>query len=80
MRFHLSVDEVDGSGFGPVPSRLRHALVYQESHHGIAQRLAQLFGHLDHGLPGAINIAVCRQMNRQAAAAALDLHAYDPEG
>jgi hypothetical protein len=80
MRSHLSVNDVDGSGFGPVPSRLRHALVYQESHHGIAQRLAQLFGHLDHGLPGAINIAVCRQMNRQAAAAALDLNAYDPEG
>jgi hypothetical protein len=80
MHFRRSIDEVDGSGFGPVPSRLRHALVYQESHHGIAQWPAQLFGHLDHGLPGAINIAVCRQMNRKAAAAALDLHAYDPEG
>ena len=80
MRSHLSVDEVDGSGFGPVPSPLRHALVYQESHHRIAQRRAQLFGHLDHGLPVAIDIAVCRQMNRKAAAAAPDLHAYDPEG
>ena len=31
------------------PSRLRHALVYQETHHGIAQRLAQLFGRHCHG-------------------------------
>jgi hypothetical protein len=60
MRFHLSVDEVDGSGFGPVPSRLRHALVHQEFHHGIAQWPAQLFGHLDHGFPGAIDVAECR--------------------
>ena len=57
MCFHLSVDEVDGSGFGPVPSRLRYALVHQETHHGIAQRPTQLFGHLDHGLPGAVQRA-----------------------
>jgi hypothetical protein len=56
MCFHLSVDEVDGSGFGPVPSRLRYALVHQETHHGIAQRPTQLFGHLDHGLPAAITV------------------------
>jgi hypothetical protein len=40
MHFRRSIDEVDGSGFGPVPSPLRHAPVYQESHHGIAQRPA----------------------------------------
>jgi hypothetical protein len=59
---------------------LRNALVYQEFHHGIAQRPAQLFGHLDHGRPGAIDIAVGRQINRKPAADAPDLHAYDPEG
>ena len=35
---------------------------------------------LDHGFPVAIDIAVCRQMNRKAADAAPDLHSYDPEG
>jgi hypothetical protein len=52
----------------------RHPLVDQEFHHGIAHRRAQLFGHLDHGLPGAVDIAMCRQMNRKAAAASPNLH------
>ena len=57
----------------------RQAFLGEEFQHRVTNRPEQLFGHLDHGSPGAVDIAVCRQTNRQAADATPNLHTDDHE-